>query len=39
MCWEPLYAKQNSNNVNMRRALLQTTGGKDKPNIVFMWKS
>ena len=29
MCWEPLYAKRNSNNVNMRRTLLQTTGGKD----------
>ena len=29
----------NTNNINKTRALLQTTGGKDKPNIVFMQKS
>jgi hypothetical protein len=29
----------NTNNVNKTRAraLLQTTGGKEEPNIVFMW--
>ena len=27
------------NNENKSWALLQTTGGKDEPNIVFMWKS
>jgi len=26
----------NTNNVNKTRVLLQTTGGKDEPNIVFM---
>ena len=25
----------NTNNINKTRALLQTTGGKDEPNIVF----
>ena len=34
MCWTPLYAK-NTNNVNKTYALLQTTGGKDEPNIVL----
>jgi hypothetical protein len=29
----------NTNNVNKTWSLLQTTGGKDEPNIVFMWKS
>ena len=33
------YAQTNTNNVNKTRALLQTTGGKDEPNIVFMRKS
>ncbi len=33
------YKQTNTNNVNKKRALLQTTGGKDEPNIVFMWKS
>ena len=28
----------NTNNVNKTCALLQTTGGKDEPNIVFMQK-
>ena len=34
-----MYMQTNTNNVNKTRALLQTTGGKDEPNIVFMWKS
>ena len=29
----------NTNNVNKTCILLQTTGGKDEPNIVFMRKS
>ncbi len=29
----------NTNKVNKKRALLQTTEGKDEPNIVFMRKS
>jgi len=29
----------NTNNVNKTCTLLQTTGGKDEPNIAFMWKS
>jgi len=29
----------NTNNVNKTCALLQTTGGKDEPNIVCMRKS
>ena len=34
------YTETNTNNINKTRALLQTTGGKDEPNIVFfMWKS
>ena len=36
MCWTPLCA--NTHNVNKTWAHLQTTGGKDEPNIVFMWK-
>jgi hypothetical protein len=32
MCWTPLYV----NNVNKTWATLQTTGGKDEPNIVFV---
>ena len=32
------YVQANSNNINRRSALLQTTGGKNEPNIVFMWK-
>jgi hypothetical protein len=31
MCWTPLC----TNKVNKTRALLQTTGGKDEPNIVL----
>ena len=33
------YMQANTNNVNMTWALLQTTGGKDEPSIVFMQKS
>ena len=33
------YVKTNTSNVNRTWALLQTTEGKDKPNIVFMRKS
>ena len=33
------YTQTNTNNVNKTRTLLQTTGGKDEPNIVFMRKS
>ena len=29
------YTQTNTNNVNKTRALLQITGGKDKPNIVL----
>jgi hypothetical protein len=40
MCWTPLCAnKHNTNNVNKTCALLQTTGDKDEPIIVFMQKS
>ena len=30
------YTLTNTNNVNKKRILLQTTGGKDKPNIDFI---
>ena len=33
------YFQTNTNNVNKTRVLLQTTRGKDEPNIVFMRKS
>jgi len=33
------YTQTNTNNVNKTCALLQTTGGKDEPNIVCMPKS
>jgi hypothetical protein len=32
------YAQANTNNVNKTPVLLQTTGGKHEPNIVFMQK-
>jgi hypothetical protein len=38
MCWSPLCTTK-TNNINKTRTLLQTGGGKNKPNIVFMWKS
>jgi hypothetical protein len=39
MCVGHHYPEANTNNVNKTRALLQTTGGKDEPNIVCMRKS
>ena len=33
------YTLTNTDNVNKKRVLLQTTGGKDKPNIDFIRKS
>jgi len=33
------YTQANTNNVNKTWSLLQTTGGKDEPNIVFIRKS
>ena len=39
MCWTLLCAQTNTHNVNKTRVLLQTIGGKDEPNIVFMPKS
>ena len=35
ICVGPSCTQTNTNNVNKRRALLQTTGGKYEPNIVF----
>ena len=39
ICVGNYYMQTNTNNVNTKRALLQTTGGKDEANIVFMRKS
>ena len=36
ICIGHRYAQANTSNVNKTRALLQTTGSKDKPNIVFI---
>ena len=33
------HTQTNTNNVNKTCTLQQTTGGKDKPNIVFLWES
>ena len=33
------YTQTNTNKVKKTWALLQTTGGKNEPNIVLMWKS
>jgi hypothetical protein len=33
------YTQASTHNVNKTLSLLQTTGGKDEQNIVFMWKS
>jgi len=38
MCWTPLYPNINKLRKSTR-AILQTTGGKDKPNIFFMRNS
>ena len=39
ICYGHHYTQANTNNVNTTCALLQTTGGKDEPNIVCMRKS
>ena len=39
MCVGHYYPQTNTDNVNKTWALLQTTGGKDEPTIVFMRKS
>ena len=39
ICFGHHYAQTNTNNVNKTLTLLQTTGGKDEPNIAFMRKS
>jgi len=39
ICGGHYYAQTNTNNINWTWALLQTTGGKDEPNIVIMCKS
>jgi hypothetical protein len=39
MCVGHHYPQANTNNVNKTWALLQTIGGKDEPNIVYMQKS
>ena len=36
ICVGHYYTSRNTNNVYKTRALLQTTGGKDEPNIIFM---
>jgi hypothetical protein len=36
ICMGHYYTQANTNNVNKTRTLLQTTGGKDEPNIVSM---
>jgi hypothetical protein len=39
ICAEHHYTQTNTNNVNKTYALLQKTGSKDKPKVVFMQKS
>jgi hypothetical protein len=38
MCWTPLWAIKHKQ-CNKTWDLLQTTGGKDEPNMFFMWTS
>ena len=38
ICVEHHKMQKNTNNANKTRVLLQTTGGKDEPNIVSMRK-
>ena len=38
ICVGHRYMQTNRNNVSKTRVLLQTTGSKDEPNIVFMQK-
>jgi hypothetical protein len=33
------YTQTNTNNISKTSTILETTGGKDEPNIVFMQKS
>jgi hypothetical protein len=35
MLWTSVYTNTNTNNINETWALLQTTGGKDEPNIIL----
>ena len=39
ICVGQHYIQVNTNNVNKTSALIQTTGGKDERNIVFLWIS
>jgi hypothetical protein len=39
ICVRHHYAQANANILNKTRAFLQTTGGKDEPNISCMQKS
>ena len=39
ICLGHHYVQTNTSNVNKTCSLLQTTGGKNEPNIVFMQKS
>ena len=39
ICVGHRYTQTNTNNVNETQTLLQTTRGKNKPNIVYMRKS
>ena len=39
ICVKNHYAQTNTNNVNKTCTLLQTTGGKDEPNIILMRQS
>ena len=39
ICVRHHYPPTVRNNVNKTCSLLQKTGGKDEPNIVYMWKS
>ena len=38
LCVGHHYRQTVTNNVNKTRALIQTIGGKDELNIIFMWK-
>ena len=39
ICVGQYYTPANRNNVDETRALLQTTEGRDEPNIALMWES
>ena len=39
ICVKHHYTQTTTNNINKTWALLQSTEGKDEPNIVYMWKS